>query len=78
LINVKCKFFSNRKAIKRSLRQKNNISVCYTMASRVTINNVHKQGLLISAWTIDNKRIAHKLVKRNLDFITTNDINLLD
>jgi glycerophosphoryl diester phosphodiesterase len=54
------------------------VSVRHFLASNKMIDLVHNAKLFITVWTVDKKRLALKYRKLGVDFITSNDIYLLD
>ncbi|MCX4983788.1 glycerophosphodiester phosphodiesterase [Streptomyces sp. NBC_00572] len=49
----------------------------FGLVSRELTDRVHKDGLLVSAWTADTSRTMRKLIKNGVDSITTNRVDAL-
>ncbi|WP_411080611.1 glycerophosphodiester phosphodiesterase [Streptomyces sp. cmx-18-6] len=49
----------------------------FGLVSRELTDRVHRDGLLVSAWTADTKRTMRRLIGRGVDSITTNRIDAL-
>jgi glycerophosphoryl diester phosphodiesterase len=49
----------------------------FGLVSRELTDRVHRDGLLVSAWTADTRRTMRRLVERGVDSITTNRIDAL-
>ncbi|MFF8379166.1 glycerophosphodiester phosphodiesterase [Streptomyces sp. NPDC015661] len=49
----------------------------FGLVSRELTERVHRDGLLVSAWTADTKRTMRKLIKNGVDSVTTNRVDAL-
>ncbi|MFF1838543.1 glycerophosphodiester phosphodiesterase [Streptomyces sp. NPDC058231] len=49
----------------------------FGLVSRELTDRVHRDGLLVSAWTADTKRTMRRLIRRGVDSITTNRVDAL-
>ncbi|MFJ9620205.1 glycerophosphodiester phosphodiesterase [Streptomyces sp. NPDC101181] len=49
----------------------------FGLVSRELTDRAHRDGLLVSAWTVDTKRSMRRLIERGVDSITTNRIDAL-
>ncbi|MET8328529.1 glycerophosphodiester phosphodiesterase [Streptomyces sp. NPDC005181] len=49
----------------------------FGLVSRELTDRVHRDGLLVSAWTADTKRTMRRLIEHGVDSITTNRIDAL-
>ncbi|MGC5362794.1 glycerophosphodiester phosphodiesterase [Streptomyces sp. DT24] len=49
----------------------------FGLVGRELADRVHRDGLLVSAWTADTKRIMRRLVAHGVDSITTNRVDAL-
>ncbi|MEU8527655.1 MULTISPECIES: glycerophosphodiester phosphodiesterase [Streptomyces] len=49
----------------------------FGLASRALAERVHRDGLLLSAWTADTRRTMRKLIDHGVDSITTNRVDVL-
>ncbi|MFH9724481.1 glycerophosphodiester phosphodiesterase [Streptomyces sp. NPDC017254] len=49
----------------------------FGLVSRELTERVHRDGLLVSAWTADTSRTMRKLIKNGVDSVTTNRVDAL-
>ncbi|WUX71820.1 glycerophosphodiester phosphodiesterase [Streptomyces sp. NBC_01429] len=49
----------------------------FGLVSRELADSNHRDGLLVSAWTVDTRRSMRRLIARGVDSITTNRIEVL-
>ncbi|MFH8627106.1 glycerophosphodiester phosphodiesterase [Streptomyces vietnamensis] len=49
----------------------------FGLVSRELTEHVHRNGLLVSAWTADTKHTMRKLIKNGVDSVTTNRVDAL-
>ncbi|MFI0929032.1 glycerophosphodiester phosphodiesterase [Streptomyces sp. NPDC021012] len=49
----------------------------FGLVSRELSERVHREGLLVSAWTADTKHTMRKLIKNGVDSVTTNRVDAL-
>ncbi|MFE3829298.1 glycerophosphodiester phosphodiesterase [Streptomyces sp. NPDC059092] len=49
----------------------------FGLVSRELADRNHRDGLLVSAWTVDTRRNMRRLIERGVDSITTNRIDVL-
>ncbi|MFC9428529.1 glycerophosphodiester phosphodiesterase [Streptomyces sp. NPDC056987] len=49
----------------------------FALVSRELADRNHRDGLLVSAWTVDTRRSMRRLIERGADSITTNRIDVL-
>ncbi|MFJ8000520.1 glycerophosphodiester phosphodiesterase [Streptomyces sp. NPDC096310] len=49
----------------------------FGLVSRELADRNHRDGLLVSAWTVDTRRSMRRLIQRGVDSITTNRIDVL-
>ncbi|WP_369146800.1 glycerophosphodiester phosphodiesterase [Streptomyces sp. R44] len=49
----------------------------FGLVSRELTERVHRDGLLVSAWTADTKHTMRKLIKNGVDAVTTNRVDAL-
>lgn len=49
----------------------------FGLVSRVLVDRVHQDGLLVSVWTPDTKRTMRRLLAMGVDSVTTNRIDVL-
>ncbi|AJF67550.1 glycerophosphodiester phosphodiesterase [Streptomyces vietnamensis] len=49
----------------------------FGLVSRELTERIHRDGLLVSAWTADTKHTMRKLIKNGVDSITTNRVDAL-
>ncbi|MFE4060935.1 glycerophosphodiester phosphodiesterase [Streptomyces sp. NPDC059096] len=49
----------------------------FGLVSRELADRNHRDGLLVSAWTVDTRRSMRRLIERGVDSITTNRIDVL-
>lgn len=49
----------------------------FGLVSRALTDRVHRDGLLVSAWTADTSRTMRKLIRSGVDSITTNRVDTL-
>ncbi|MEU8673108.1 glycerophosphodiester phosphodiesterase [Streptomyces sp. NPDC048560] len=49
----------------------------FGLVSRELTDRVHRDGMLVSAWTADTKRTMRRLIRRGVDSITTNRVDAL-
>lgn len=50
----------------------------FGLLSQELCDRVHRDGLLVSAWTVDTRRTMRRLIDRGVDSITTNRIDALN
>lgn len=48
------------------------LDIWYRSLSREIVDQVHNAGLLVNAWTVDEKEAAEKLIDMGVDFLTSN------
>ncbi|MFB6819627.1 glycerophosphodiester phosphodiesterase [Streptomyces sp. NPDC056347] len=49
----------------------------FGLVDRELTDRLHRDGLLVSAWTADTRRTMRRLVRRGVDSVTTNRIDVL-
>ncbi|KQX47715.1 MULTISPECIES: glycerophosphodiester phosphodiesterase [unclassified Streptomyces] len=49
----------------------------FGLVSRGLVDRVHRDGLLVSAWTADTRRTMRKLITNGVDSVTTNRVDAL-
>lgn len=49
----------------------------FGLVDRELTDRLHRDGLLVSAWTADTKRTMRRLVRHGVDSITTNRVDAL-
>ncbi|MER5206993.1 glycerophosphodiester phosphodiesterase [Streptomyces sp. NPDC002825] len=49
----------------------------FGLVSRELTERIHRDGLLVSAWTADTKHTMRKLIKNGIDAVTTNRVDAL-
>jgi len=49
----------------------NIVSPYYTLASKELVNSAHKAGLAVNVWTVNDIKIAHRMIEMGVDSITT-------
>lgn len=49
-----------------------NLDIYYKALTKESVEELHREGILINCWTCDNKAEAEQLVSWGVDFITTN------
>ena len=54
------------------LRDKMDIDVYYKALTKEKVKEMHKSGVKVNCWTVDDPKIAETFVKWGVDYITTN------
>lgn len=69
--------FLSVNAISTALKVKADAIICnYKFLFKKVIDNAHKNNLEVIAWTVDDKKIAENLIKKGVDGIATNRLEL--
>lgn len=65
-----CEF--NDELLKKLVEHNIDLDIAHTAVTKEVVDKIHKNGLKINCWTVDNKERAEELAKIGVDFITTN------
>jgi glycerophosphoryl diester phosphodiesterase len=53
------------------------IGINYHYLSREAVNQFHAAGLLVSAWTVDDRKAMERMLEYGIDYVTTNRPDIL-
>jgi len=65
-----CEF--NDELLKKLVEHNIDLDIAHKAVTKEVVDKIHKNGLKINCWTVDDKDRAEELAKMGIDFITTN------
>lgn len=62
----------NEQIIEDVVKDKIDVDAYYKNLTKETIDLLHKKGIIVNCWTVDDSKMAEQLIEWGVDYITTN------